>query len=174
MLKVAALVLVSIPVLLLGACLSSSYVIVDVKPDDGPRIIVPVPLMFARAAFAFAPDEAKHIEIPELAEFENYADLAEEIIDELIDAPDGVLVEVHDGDDHVVIAKAGDEIEVNVNGDNEEVSLRLPLPLVADILDSFDGEEIETGKILAALSSFSRKDLVHVRTEDEEVRIWLW
>ena len=77
MLKTAAIVVLSVPLLLVGVCLSSSCVVVDVRPADGPRIIVPVPLVFARAALAFAPDEATYIEIPEL---DDYADVAEQII----------------------------------------------------------------------------------------------
>ena len=93
-----------------------------------------VPLVFARAALAFAPDEATHIEIPEL---NDYADVAEQIVDELLDATDGVLVEVHDGAEHVLNAKVG------------------------------DGERLETREVLEALSSISRTELVHVRTADE-------
>ena len=171
MLKIAAVVLLSVPLILAGACLSSSFVVVDVRTSDGPRIIVPVPLFVARAALAFAPHEATHVKIPEI---DDYVDVAAEIIDELLDAPDGVLVEVHDGGEHVLIAKVGDEIEIDVNGEDEEVSLRLPLSVVADILESYNGEELETRDILEALSSVSRTKLVHVRTEDEEVKIYVW
>ena len=171
MLKAAAIVVLSIPLLLVGVCLSSSCVIVDVRPADGPRIIVPVPLFVARAALAFAPDAATHIEIPEL---DDYADVAEQIVDALLDATDGVLVEIHDGDDHVLIAKVGDEIEIDVDGEDEEVSVRLPLSVVADILESYDGEELETREVIEALSTVSRTELVHVRTADEEVKIYIW
>ena len=171
MLKAAAIVVLSIPLLFVGVCLSSSSVVVDVRPADGPRIIVPVPLFVARAALAFAPDEATHIEIPEL---DDYADVAEQIVDELLDATDGVLVEVHDGGEHVLIAKVGDEIEIEVDGDEEQVSVRLPLTVVADILESYDGENLETREVLEALSTLSRTDLIHVRTADEEVKIWIW
>lgn len=171
MLKIAAITVLSVPLLMVAVLLSATWVVVDVRSADGPRIIVPVPLGVARAALVFAPDEATHIEIPEL---EEYADIAAEIIDGLLDAPDGVLVEVHDGSDHVLIAKVGDEIEITVDGDDEEVSIRLPLTLAADILDSYNGEEMETREVLAALSSVSHSKLVHVRTADEEVKVWIW
>ena len=85
-----------------------------------------------------------------------------------------MLVEVHDGGDHVLIAKVGDEIEIDVEGEDEEVSVRLPLSVIADILESYDGEELEAREVLAALSTLSRTNLVHVRTADEEVNIWIW
>ena len=174
MLKIAAIAVLSIPLLLVGVCLSSSCVVVDVRPADGPRIIVPIPLVFARAALTFAPDEATHIEIPEL---DDYADVAEQIVqivDELLDAADGVLVEVRDGGEHVLIAKVGDQIEINVDGDEEQVTVRLPLTVIADILESYDGEKLETRDVLEALSTLSRTELVHVRTADEEVKVWIW
>ena len=171
MLKIAAIAVLSIPLLLVGVCLSSSCVVVDVRPADGPRIIVPIPLVFARAALAFAPDEATHIEIPEL---DDYADVAKQIVDELLDATDGVLVEVHDGGEHVLIAKVGDQIEINVDGDEEQVTVRLPLTVIAEILESYDGEKLETRDVLEALSTLSRTKLVHVRTADEEVKVWIW
>ncbi len=169
MLKTAALVLASIPVVLAAMLLSSSCVVVDVKQADGPRIIVPVPLFVARAALAFAPPEAKHVSIPELAE---YRDVAEQILSELLDAPDGILVEVRDDGEHMLIEKVGDRLEID--GDDEEVSVTVPITLVLDILDSYDGEELSSASVLAALSSVSRTELVHVKTKDEEVCVWIW
>lgn len=171
MLKTAAIIALSVPLLLVAAAFGSSCIIVDVRQADGPRILVPMPLSLAKAALAFAPDEAKHIEIPELGE---YGDVAEDIIGELAGAPDGVLVEVHDGSDHVWIAKNGDEIEVEVDTGNEEVSIKVPLELLADVLDGYDGDELDTRDVLSALSTVSRTDLVHVRTEHEEVKVWIW
>lgn len=171
MLKTAALVALSFPLLLVGLVLSSSCVVVDVRQADGPRIFVPVPIGLARTALAFAPDEARHIEIPELAE---YSDVAARIVDELLDASDGVLVEVHDGDDHVWIEKVGDELEIEVESGTETVSVRAPLTLLADVLESYDGEELRTREVLKALSDVSRTDLVHVRTDNEEVKVWIW
>jgi len=60
LLKTAAVVLLSIPLLLLGLVASSGLVVVDVKTSDGPRIVVPVPLFLARAALGFAPEEGRH------------------------------------------------------------------------------------------------------------------
>jgi len=43
-----------------------------------------------------------------------------------------------------------------------------------DVLASYDGDRLETSKILAALASTSRTNLVHVRTAEEEVKVWIW
>jgi hypothetical protein len=171
MLKTAALVLASIPLALAALLASSSCVVVDVKTADGPRIFVPVPLFVAKTALGFAPQEAKHVEIPELAE---YSELAAKLIDELRSAGDGILVEVDDRRDHVLIEKIGDELAIDVRSDEEEVSVRLPLSVAAEVLDAYDGKTLEVAHVLEALASVSRTDLVHVRTAEEEVKVWIW
>lgn len=171
MLKIAAITLVSIPVLLVGLLLSSSCVIVDVQTADLPHLIVPVPLFAARAALSFAPEEARHLEVPELAE---YLPVARDILAELRDLPDALLVEVDDGDEHVVIEKIDDELSIEVHGPDEDVSVSLPFEVIAEVFASYDGETLDTKAVLQALSSASSGKLVHVRDGEEEVKIWIW
>ena len=171
MLKTAGLVLLAAPALLLGLCLSSSCVIVDVKPADGPRIIVPVPLTVVRVALAVAPEEATHIALPEL---DKYAEAVSEALEALSTAPDGVLIEVRDGTEHVKIEKLDGSLAIGVDGKSESVSVVIPLTLAHDVFDAYDGESFETGEILAALGSVSHRKLVHVRNAEEEVRVWVW
>jgi hypothetical protein len=173
-LKTAAVVLLSIPLLLLGLIASTGLVIVDVKTSDGPRIVVPVPLFLAHAALGFAPDEAREVEVPELGE---YSEVAGKLLAELRNADDGILVEVDDRNDHVLIEKIGDEIAIDVSSDDEEVSVRIPLAAAASILESCQGGRLRVAGVLDALSSYSSlsgTDLVHVKSDDEEVKIWLW
>lgn len=172
MLKTAALVLLSVPVLIVGALASSGCLVVDVKPSDGPRLIVPVPLFVARAALSFAPEEAAHVSLPE--EVSEYSELALQIVDELRDAPDAVLVEVDDHPDHVLIEKIGNDLAIEVTSDDEEVSVRVPLEMAAELVESCHGGEVEVSRLLRALSSVSRTELVHVRSNDEEVKVWVW
>jgi hypothetical protein len=174
MLKTAAVVLLSIPLLLLGLVASSGLVVVDVKPADGPRIVVPVPLFLAHAALGFAPEEATHVEVPELGE---YSEIAGRLVAELRDSADGILVEVDDRNDHVLIEKIGDEIAIEVSSEDQEVSVRIPLAAAAAVLDSYEGGRLRVAGVLDALtssSSFSGTDLVHVRSDNEEVKIWVW
>ncbi len=173
-LKTAAVVLVSIPLLLLGLVASTGLVIVDVKTSDGPHIVVPVPLVLAHAALGFAPHEAREVEVPELGE---YSEVAGKLLAELRDAEDGILVEVEDGDDHVLIEKIGDELAIDVSSDDEDVSVRIPLAAAASILESCRGGRVRVAGVLDALSSsasLSGTDLVHVKSDNEEVKIWLW
>ncbi len=174
LLKTAAVVLLSIPLLLLGLVASTGLLVVDVKPSDGPRIVVPVPLFLAHAALGFAPEEAKEVEVPEL---DDYHEIARRLVAELRYAADGVLVEVDDRDDHVWIEKTGDEIAIEVKSDDEEVSVRIPLAAAAEVLESYEGGRLHVEGVLHALSSsssFAGTDLVHVKSEGEEVKIWVW
>ncbi len=173
-LKTAAVVLVSIPLLLLGLVASTGLMIVDVKTEGGPHLVIPVPLVLAHAALGFAPEEAREVEVPELGE---YSDVAGRLLAELRDAADGILVEVDDRNDHVLIEKIADEIAIDVSSDDEEVTIRIPLAAAASILESCQGGRVRVAGVLDALSSYSSlsgTDLVHVKSDDEEVKIWLW
>jgi hypothetical protein len=173
-LKTAAVVMLSIPLLLLGLVASTGLVIVDVKTTEGPRIVVPVPLFLARAALGFAPEVAREVEVPELGE---YSDIALRLVAELRDADDGILVEVEDGGDHVLIEKIGDELAIDVSSDAEEVSVRIPLEAAESILASATDGRLQVDGVLDALSSsgsLSGTDLVHVKSDDEEVKVWVW
>jgi hypothetical protein len=173
-LKTAAVVMLSIPILLLGLVASTGLVVVDVRTADGPHIVVPVPLFVARAALGFAPHEAREVEVPELGE---YSDLAGRLVAELRDSPDGVLVEVEDHDEHVLIEKIGDELTIDVSSGDEDVSVRIPLEAAESILESCRGGRVRVDGVLEALSSsasLAGTDLVHVKSDDEEVKVWVW
>jgi hypothetical protein len=172
MIKVAAIL--ALPLVLLSVVASSSCLVVDVKEGgpDGMHIVVPVPLALAQLAVAFVPSEHTRVPCPEAAEF---LPMAERIVEELQDMEDVELVRVEDGHELVVVSKIGENLEVEVYGnDKEEVSVSLPLYAIEDILASFDGETFEASEAIAALRSVGSTDLVHVRDGDEEVKIWIW
>ena len=171
MLKLIGVAFLSLALFAGALVAGSSCVVVDVKTADGLRIIVPVPLAAARAAMAFAPDEARRVTVPELAE---YTELATRIVEELRASGDGVLVEVDSGSEHVVVEKVGDELVIDAATGEEDVSVRLPLEAVTGVLASYDGRDIDVGRALGALSALSNGDLIHVETADEEVEVWIW
>lgn len=166
MLKVAAV----LPLAFAAMVASASYVVVDVTAD-GSRFVIPVPLVVARAAVSFAPEESTRIPCPEFTE---YQEAAERILEELIVAPDGNLVSVQDGDESVLISKLGGDLEVAVHSQHEDVSVTVPLEAAAELIRHYDGEAFEASDVIRALGEISSSDLVHVRTDDEEVRIWIW
>jgi hypothetical protein len=167
MLKVMA----ALPIALVGLMASMSYVVVDVKTEEGPRFVIPVPLVAARAALPFVPEDANYIPCPELAE---YHEAAERLVQALIEAPDGELIHVEEGDETVFISKTGETLEIEVHEGDQDVSVTLPLEAVAELLSRYDGEGFEASDVVAALGSVSRSDLVHVRDGEQEVKVWIW
>ena len=115
MFKVAAV----LPLAFVAMVASASYIVVDVT-TDGNHFVIPVPLVVARAAVAFAPEESTRIPCPEFAE---YQEAAARVLEELIIAPDGDFVSVQDGDEIVLISKFGGDLEVTVHSQHEDVSV---------------------------------------------------
>jgi hypothetical protein len=54
---------------------------------------------------------------------------------ELAKLPDSVLVEVRDGDEHVVVSKAGDGLSVEEDSPQEHVKVWVPLRAIYDTAD---------------------------------------
>jgi hypothetical protein len=171
MLKIAALATVSVPLLAIGALAGSSWLVVDVRPEEGPRIVVPAPLFVARCALAFAPPEVRSIEIPDVKE---YSELAEEVLADLHEAPDGLLVEINDSKAQVQIEKRGAELLVEIESDDEDVSMHLPIQLAIEILEGMEGERVELRNVLASISRAPHTELLHLLTDEEEVKVWIW
>lgn len=171
MIKLIALATASVPILVTGLLLGSSWIVVDVRPQDGPRLLIPAPLIAARAVLPFAPHELGTFEIPDVAE---YTDIAERVLAALGEAADGVLVEIDDRTQHVHIEKRGDELLLEVNNDEEEVSVHLPIELAIEVVKGVDDETLKLENVLSAVSRASRTELIHLRSAEEEVRIWIW
>lgn len=171
--KLAAVAVV--PALLLGgAVMHTSVLVVDIQTADSPHLVVPVPMPLARAGLAFAPDEAKRVEVPELAE---HLSEAKKAVAALRQAPDGVFVEVHDGDEHVRISREEDILRVNViDGSRTTANVRLPLAAAEEALDAYDVEEgsFDTSDLVAALGSGPGGELAHILDGEDEVSIRLW
>lgn len=172
--KVAALTL--LPMLLVGgAVMNASVLIVDVQDGDGTHIMVPVPLALAQLGLAFAPDEVKRVQVEEAGKYMHYA---QRIVAELGNAPDGVFVEVEDGDDHVVIAKEGGVLRISVDegDDGARVRVNIPFESIMAMMDAYDadGQFFRTSRLVGALRTVPSGDFVSVVDGDERVRIRVW
>ena len=162
----------AIPAIFLALLLSADYAIIDVREGgpDGMRIVVPVPVSLVRFALNFAPAEAKYIEVPEIGQYMPYA---ERIVEELRGIPDGVLVEVEERNTHVLIEKVGDNLDIHVEDGDETVDVTVPLDAVMDVLKAYDGVGFDSRDVLRSVRHL-RGDVVRVKSDNEEVRIWVW
>ncbi|HEY7351455.1 MAG TPA: hypothetical protein VH596_01695 [Terriglobales bacterium] len=113
---------------LVGAAAVSSegfiHVRVHEKQPNGTNVNLLVPAALATTALEFVPARNFHHGSHELRECLPIIDAA---IPALRDAPDGLLVEVEDPDEHVRVAKAGGSLMVDVNDSDEVVHVSVPL-----------------------------------------------
>jgi len=166
MTKLALFVL--IPLMLLAV---SGVVIVDVRESGpgGARIWVPVPLALGQFGLAFAPAEARCVD---LEKAEEWFPVAASVVGELKEQPDFTLVDVRDGESHVVVRKDGANLVVEVDdGPDQQVRCRLPLKTAEKILAGCRDGELRTADVLRAVQFMPGGQLVHVRDGNDEVRI---
>ncbi len=152
---------------------SMDYVVVDVRPEkDGPRIVVPVPLLAAEAALAFVPDKDLDLKMDD--EARRYLPVAAELVKELRSIPDAEIVRVEDDGELVTVRKRGEVLEVRVVKGKERVAVNLPLDCVEEVLKSVGSGRLDVRRALAGLHRFGRTDLVEVVDGDEHVRVYVW
>ena len=94
------------------------------KQVDGENISLLIPAALVPMTLKFIPD--RHL-AQASASLRPYMPIVDAAIPALADCPDGVLVEVTDPGEHVVIAKRGSSIVVDVNDANEVVHVAVPL-----------------------------------------------
>ena len=161
-------------VLAAGAGLASmDYVVVDVKPDrEGPRLIVPIPLLAAEAAVQFIPPERLRVDVGKDAE--RFLPVAREVMGELRAMPDTDIVTVEDGDTTVRVGKRSDRLEVRVHdGGRDQVDVDVPIECLEKVLESLSSGHVDVGSILSALHKADGK-LVDVHDGDQHVSVWVW
>jgi len=172
LMKVAALTL--IPAALVGGVVMNSSVMMVSVDNEDVTLTVPVPLALAQLALAFAPQEVKRIEVPEIGKIMPHV---RRVVEELQSSPDGIFVEVIDGSDHVKVFKEGGLLRVQVeDGDNEQVDVAIPFESMMAMVDAYDveGGFFRTSRLVGALRAAPSGDLVHVIDDEDEVSIRMW
>lgn len=101
----------------------TGLMIVDVQQRDR-HFFLPVPMILINTALRFTPISSQ-IHMPDKLN-RNYSTL-QNVATELVNCPDGPLVEVHDHQDNVLIEKRGANLIVDVKSDDEKVYLQIPI-----------------------------------------------
>lgn len=112
--------------LVAGAALSSEgfiHVRVHEKQTDGTNLNILVPAALATTALHFVPDR----DLGSCEDLRAYLPIIDAAIPALRDSPDGVLVEVKDATEHVLVTKIGGAIVVDVNDAGDIVHVSVPL-----------------------------------------------
>ena len=110
-----------------GAALSSEgfiYVNVQEKHPGGTHVNVFVPAALVPTVLHFVPKQRFGNGSPDMRET---LPIIDAVIPALKDSPDGVLVEVEDPGEHVLVAKHGGSIVVDVNDPDQTVHVSVPL-----------------------------------------------
>src|SRR5438105_1626281 len=110
-----------------GAALSSEgfiHVKVHENQSDGTHLNLIVPAAAVPMALSFVPrDNLQHAS----KELREYMPIIDAAIPALRECPDGVLVEVQDATDHVLITKSGGSLLIDVTDPGEDVHVSVPL-----------------------------------------------
>lgn len=110
-----------------GAALCSEgfvYVNVHEKQPGGTHVNVLVPAALVPATLRFVPN---HHLAKASQQLRPYLPIIDAAIPALNDCPDGVLVEVADPGEHVLVTKRGSSIVVDVNDAEDTVHVSVPL-----------------------------------------------
>jgi hypothetical protein len=115
------------------ACTGGTAVVsIHEKQANGARLWIPVPVGLVTTALRLTP---RH-ELPALdPEARRFLPAAQAAIRALEGAPDGVLVEVQDHGEHVVIAKRGGQFVIDVDNRDERVQVSVPAGSLRSLLD---------------------------------------
>ena len=168
----AVAVAILVPASLLA---TATYCVVDVRAggdsDEGDeRIFLPVPLALIEATLWLTPEDATRFQVSELAE---YQALLAAAVEDLATVDEATLVSVKTSDETVLVTKSGPDLVVSVSTPNETVRVRAPLAVVAEIINSYDGDSFGFAEAVSALRG-SPGELVSVMNAESEVHISIW
>lgn len=174
LLKIGA-ALAAVPLAMAGVVAGTGVVVVDVRPSDGPHIVVPVPLILAETAGHLCPVNKTERAFRGLDRAQKYLPIAEEVLAAIAEGPDAELVRVEDGREEVSISKIGEQLQIRVHDDHENVSVNVPLRTARAILaQAHHGRHLDPGEVIATLRSARMTNLVEVQGRDEHVKISVW
>ncbi|HOC41674.1 MAG TPA: hypothetical protein PKJ99_01545 [Thermoanaerobaculales bacterium] len=160
----------------LATVLAMDWMMVDVRtpPPDAIHIRIPMPLVAARVATAFIPDQAlSDVQVP--PDLRQQRELVLAALTSLAESPDTNLVSVAAADSRVEIAKQGDVLQLAVDADDAVVRCAVPLDGVIEALEDWDWQAFDAGMIIDVLSAAPMGELVRVEADDgTRVVITMW
>ncbi len=171
-LSTVAVVLVSTAAALVAAAFLTGWMVVDVQTHgpDAVDFTVPIPLGFLQAMLSAVPEGTfPKEELP--ADFPLDREGMLEIVSALATAPAGTSIRVDTPDARVSITTAGEDVSVDVEAPEADVTLRILLAGVRDALERWDGTTLDPRMALALLTSAERGPFLLVDSPEGRVRI---
>ncbi len=111
---------------------------VQEKSSNGTHIHLIAPAAIVPAALPFVPNKVFRKCGPEARLWIPAAKIA---VEELQRYPDFSMVEVEDGNDHVVIKKQGNKIVIDVNSDEDIVHVSVPLHSLMSVMKRIEAAQ---------------------------------
>ena len=105
-------------------------VYVHEKKPEGHRIWVPVPALLVDLGVRFVPEERLQ---DALRDLRPWLPAIEAASHELRRCPDGLLVELKDRTDHVMVSKGGEMLRVDVDSETDTVHVSVPISLIESV-----------------------------------------
>ena len=105
-------------------------VYVHEKKPEGHRLWVPVPALLVDLGVRFVPEERLQ---DALRDLQPWLPAIEAASHELRRCPDGLLVEVKDRTDHVMVSKGGEMLRVDVDSETDTVHVSVPISLIESV-----------------------------------------
>jgi hypothetical protein len=160
----------------LATVMAMDWMLIDVKTPapDAMRMRVPMPLLAARVATAFIPEEAvRDVAVP--PELRQQRELVMTALRSLADGPDTTLVSVVAPDARVEVTKKGDLLQIAVDADDANVRCAVPIHGVLEALDDWDWQTFDPDIVLDVLSDAPMGEMVRVEADDgTRVVISMW
>ena len=149
------------------------HVQIEGEGDETRNVAVNLPLQAVGAVMAMAPDHIISSTGRLVVAEEHGISVSDirQVWQSVKDAGNAEFVTVTAEERTVRIARAGDQIEVRVENNDETVRIDLPLALV-DALLSGEGEMLNVTAAIDQLSTL-RGDIVRVTEEERQIRVWV-
>lgn len=149
------------------------HVQIEGKDDETGNIAVNLPLQAVGAVMAMAPDNIISPNGRLVVAEEHGVSVSDirHVWQSVKDAGNAEFITLTAEERTVRIGRAGDQIEVRVEHDDETVRIDLPLVLV-DALLSGEGETLDVAAAIDQLSTL-RGDIVRVTEEERQIRVWV-
>ena len=146
----------------------------DIHADVPLHVKVPFPLMIAKIATGFIPDEAfEDAQIPPEARAQK--ELVVETIRALLDSPDAEFVKVRTEEANVDIYKEGDTLRIAVDAEDAVVRCNVPIDGILKALEDWDWETVDPQMVFDILHAAENGALVTVAPEDGvRVAVKMW
>jgi len=157
------------------ALILMDWVVVDVETvgEDGVHLVIPAPLLAARAASQLLPEElTRELTVP--PELRENRDTVINALHALLEAPDRTLVSVSSPEADVEITKSGDTLQIDVHAPDAVVTCAVPLDGLERALERWDWQTFEPGLALDVLDAAGGGTLLRVDAEDAKVVLSRW